>query len=502
MKKIWFTTGILGVLVLIFLGCSDKSTNSTGPNQSSLLVSRLVVSMVPGASETVTVCSRDNAGNYIGCQVSNSDPSIATAAVTDSTIQITGVALGTAQLTITNAAGKSSTLPVQVYDPFVLDTGELQITFTDQFQLILSYVPPGWSGLYVYKPLPPEGYSSLGSFGTWDNAPNGRQAAMVVKARPGSDAIAFTTNYQSTAGMLHIPIPPAGYKAMGQVWTQYGQSPGATACIREDLTTRGAAYMFWSYENNIHQYESAWTINQTSASYHESAYLVPGTFMYAPNLDGPPSDDPLLNILKVELPMLAEAPYQYYSPTLPGYGAPEDATTPMLAKAMLVPCTIVRDAQYESDMPWRIANSPFYRLERQVYYKFLAHRDNSGGSIPQPLTYSTTVGVSQTQSQTVWNETGVELSMSAGISIYAVEAMVTATVSRSFGYERMNSLTELTERTISNTINVPPGKSMALWQQYNRYVLYRHNGIHLEEVTSWEFGIDSYASDEYPNEGQ
>src|SRR5512136_492809 len=121
MKKIWFTTGIWGVLILIFLGCSDKSTNSTGPNQSSLLVSRLVVSMVPGASETVTVCSRDNAGNYIGCQVSNSDPSIATATMTDSTIQITGVALGTAQLTITNGAGKSSTLPVQVYDPFVLD---------------------------------------------------------------------------------------------------------------------------------------------------------------------------------------------------------------------------------------------------------------------------------------------------------------------------------------------------------------------------------------------
>jgi hypothetical protein len=488
---------ILASLFILLVGCSDdKSTEPTQPG--TLYLNRLVVSMVPGGSETVTIHATNGDGSTSECTCSNSDPAVASATIDGSTLVVTGSSCGTTHLTISNGDGGSCSLPVQVYDPRVLDTGDLLISYTDQFQLIYSYAPPGWDPLNFYKPIPPPGFRALGTY-AWSGTdnPNGRAAVMVVKEKPGSNAIALTSNFDTAGGILHTPIAPSGYKAMGQVFTLPLQTPDPAVCIREDLTTTGACYMFWSYENNFHQTESCWQIEQPFADSHESAYLAPGGMIYTTGLDDPGPGNALVNVLKVDLPMLAEAPAQDYIPSLTSYDEPPDGIAPRFEKAMLVPCTIVKDASH--DMPWRIANSPFYRLERQVYFRVIDHADNRQGSEPLPVHYEVLYGMSVEQSQTVWSETGIELSAEAGLSIYAFEARVSATVSKRFGYESTTSITELLSHSITVDQSVPARKAGALWQRWNRYVLYRHNGTHLEPVRSWECGIESYVVDEYPD---
>lgn len=492
MKKLCLS--LMAASMLIY-GCGEDK--STGPDQQgAIYLSRLVVSMVPGASETITIHSTGSAGEF---EVSHSASEVASATINDSTLEITGLDYGIDTLTITSGSGASCVLPVQVYNYRVIDTGDLEITYTDQFQYVFSYSPAGWDPIYFYKPIPPEGFYALGTYAKYGSSnPNGADAVMVVKEKPGSNAIAFTSSFENLGVILHNPIAPSGYKAMGQVVTGQYQTPEPAACIREDLTTPGACYLFWSHENNYHQVESAWGIYQPSADLHENAYLAPGMSIYESGIDDP-SSSPLANVLKVSLPMLAEAPSQDYVPSLTSYDVPSDGVAPRMEKCMMVPCTIVKDGQYSSNMPWRIANSPFYRLERQVFYKYINHYDNSQGSMSQSFHWQITFGMSTTESQTVWSETGVELSVEAGVSIYAFESSVTATVSRSFGYETMNSITELQSNSLTIDVNIPAHKAGVLWQRYNRYVLYRHNGTELEQVSSWECGINSYVYDEYPD---
>ncbi len=197
--------------------------------------------------------------------------------------------------------------------------------------------------------------------------------------------------------------------------------------------------------------------------------------------------------------MLSEAPYQTYLPRLDSYDSPPAETVPLLGKAMLSPCTIVNDLLYVNNMHWRVANSPFYRLERQVFYKLLYHNYNQTSEI-QTNVVTIRSGVTTEESQSYWEETSVSVTAEGGVNIGFFSGKISATVSTSFGYETQTSISELQETEVSSSINTAPGKAAALWQKYNRFVLKRHNGTDLEPVAAWEFGIDSYLTDEYPDE--
>jgi hypothetical protein len=496
-----FFTVFLMVTALLLIGCSSDKPTQTQNNQGSIYLNRLVVSMVPGRSDSVNVYATDADGTHSHCTISNSAPNIASATIIDSTLQITGLTCGVTNLTITNGSGKSMTLPVQVYDCHVLDTGEMFISYTDSFT---------YTFFYSYKPVPPPGFFAVGfAFGAempWPpNDPNGKQAVMVVKPKPGSDAIAFTDSFQSTSYPYMYgwtPIPPPGYVALGQVMpSDWNVRPDSVPCIREDLTTIADVSQQLAtchISSPANYYISFWKIDQPDAGSHPEAYLVPGTMVCILGTNPPPSDHPVAHVLKIDLPMLAEAPTQDFVPKLTSYENPVDATVPRLGKAMLVPCTIVNDLNYNQNVRWQIANSPFYVLERQVYYKLLYHYYNQG-SVVQDNNVAMTSGITTTESQRIWNETEISLSTEVGLSFKAFSGKITATVSRKFGYESQTSVAELIQRTETQAVSTPPGKAAALWQQYNKYILYRHNGTDLEPVTSWEVGIHSFVEDEYPD---
>jgi len=303
-------------------------------------------------------------------------------------------------------------------------------------------------------------------------------------------------------GSFWRPIPPEGYVALGTVvanntWNQPSLSD--VVCVRSDLTitAEAGAFIYDDRGTGAYMFLSCWKIDQPTCGPHDYAYLAPGTFVGVSNWNSP-SVNPMLNVLNVELPMLAEAPYQSFVPKLTGYDVPPEETVPMMGKAMLVPCTIVNDLLYANNIGWRVANSPLYRLERHVYYKLLYHNYNQTSEMQ---TNSVTIrsGVTTTESQSYWEETAVSLSVEAGVSIEFFSSKVTATVSQTFGYSSQTSVSELQEIERSSSINTPPGKAAALWQQYNRYILKRHNGTTFEPVSAWEFGINSYVTDEYPD---
>jgi hypothetical protein len=289
---------------------------------------------------------------------------------------------------------------------------------------------------------------------------------------------------------------------LGSVVAPDNQPPalGDYVCVREDLTTFGSAGSFiWNDNDTGMPYDlGCWKIYPPESGPHDFAYLETGTFV-AWNYWNPPESHQVMNVLKVELPMLSEAPYQTYIPKLDSYDSPPEETVPLLGKAMLSPCTIVNDLLYANNIHWRVANSPFYRLERQVFYKLLYHNYNQTSEL-QNNQVTIRSGVTTEESQSYWEETSVSVTAEGGVSIGFFSGNVSATVSTSFGYSTQTSISELQETEITSSINTAPGKAAALWQKYNRFVLKRHNGTDLEPVAVWEFGIDSYLTDEYPDE--
>jgi hypothetical protein len=481
---------LLAILFTLFIGCSKDKSTQPPAQQGTLLLNRLVVSMVPGRSETVAIKATDANGSFCECTFTNSNPSVASATITDSTLNVTGLSYGTANLTISNGSGLSCNLPVQVYNYQTLDTGELLVTNTDSFAGIL----PQFYGGEFWKPIPPEGFVALSSFISSDATdPNGEKAVMVVKAKAGSNAIAFADSFSHDPYLPPAwePVPPVGYMAMGTVIAE--NRPDSVACLREDLVTRGQLTFLWAYSNHY----SAWRITQPNAEAHDHAYLEPGTFLFVRG-NSEPGDHPALNVLKVDLPMLDEAPVQDFIPQLTNYDQPPDETMPRMEKAMLVPCSIVYDLNCPGNFHWQVANSPFYRLERHVIYKRIYYNYNTTGQL-QTNSVDITSGLTTDSSTTIWQNTGIELSVSAGVSFKAVSGSITATVSQQFGYETQTSVQELFSRTVHTSINIPAHKAAAAWQRYNRYILYRHSGTELQVVRSWEFGIDSYVVDEYPD---
>jgi hypothetical protein len=512
----YFIFSLMAAAVLIE-GCSKESSTQSPAPQGTLLLDRLVVSMVPGGNETVTICAVKPDGTPDNCTITNSDPSIATATLSDSIIQITGVSYGTTNITVASGSDKSCTLPVQVYSPFVLETNDLLITFVDNFTL--RWNDHGSGGTYdgsFFHPVTTNGFRALGSLACGPHGypnPNGTYAIMVVKAKPGhEDALAEPVGYQliyndhgsgaDMYGSFWRPIPPDGYTALGTVvanntWNQPSLSD--VVCVRSDLTMIGEAtdFIYNDHGTGASMYLSCWKIDQPAAGPHDHAYLTTGTFVGVGNWTQP-STDPVMYVLKVDLPTLAEAPYQTFVPKLDGYDTPPEETVPMMAKAMLVPCSIINDGVYNGNIGWQVANSPFYRLERQVYYKLLYHNHNQTSEV-QTNSVLIRSGITTTESDRIWNETSISISVEAGLSFKAFSGKITATVSHTFGYETQTSVAELQEKEVTSSINTPPGKAAALWQQYNRYILYRHNGTDLEPVTSWEIGIDSYVTDQYPD---
>lgn len=500
----------LGILIACTLLNCNKDENPKPEATASLLLSKLSVAVVPGNTDDVIITAGDQQSQPGTLSFVSDNPGIAQITLNANVLSVKGLQYGSANITISGSNGFQAILPVVVYNINLLETDELYISMTDSFTIRKSYYMYGATGSF-FHPVAEDGFFSLGSYGLENlyvtaNAINGKHSVITVKARHGSNALAHPVSYNYIGQAIYEPVAPDGYVALGMVVGTETQPPPLTdiVCVRRDLTIAGECAS--APLSNLHDQISPtrfvyWKIQPPDAGPHPKAYLTPGTFLMTPLAWNAPVSVPVgkvvMNVLKVNLPLLSESPSQSFLPKLENYDTPPDRTIPLFSRALLLPYTTVKDMEYLSDAAWRIKYSPMYRLEREVYYRRLFHNHNQT-SVIQTNTHVTRSGITSEQSESYWNETGIALSVEAGVSIKAFEAKVTATVSQSLGHSSMTSVSEFIETEISKSIDTPPGKAAALWQQYNRYVLYRHNGAELEAVADWEFGLDSYVTDEYP----
>lgn len=522
MKNIKLIIILLCFFLCLTISCSDSPTNSnnTPPPvitvDPELLVDKLTVSVVPEGVEIITITATNDKGEAESSTVESSDELIVTVTQNNNILMITGHDYGSAVVTVTSASGLTREIPVQIYNPIILDCGELILTYTNNYVWRWDDRGSGGDndGSY-WHPVPPEGYYVLGSLGkSGYSTPSGTKPMIVIKAKDPNSAIPplkhptdYTWVYHDVGsganadGSFWTPVAPAGYKALGTVAQKGWGKPALTdvVCVREDLTVFGKAGTYiWNDAGTGANYNlGTWNITIPTSGSHESAYLAPGTFI-GWNQWSPPVAHDAMNVLKVDLPLLVEAPQQMITPQLTSYTEPGPETAPMMGKAMLVPFSLINDSYYASNPNLQAANSPFYRLERYIYYKLIYFYNNKT-SQTQENSVLIRSGVQTTESESFWNETGVSITAEGGVNIGVFSGSVSTTVSTTFGYETMTSISVLQEKEVTSTIYTAPGKAAALWQQFNKFVLKRHNGNKLEIVSSWEFGIDSYLASEYPN---
>ena len=492
-----------------------------------IALNKIAVSMVPGGSETIEVRAIDETGALEPWTAVSGDETIATVTQLDSIVVVTGASYGTTSVTITGESGAVRAVPVRVYDPMVLDVGELTLKYVTDFTC--RWHDGGSGGRYngsFYHPVTEDGFKPLGSLGlqTWGCPDiNGREWMIAVRAKEGSDALAQPLSYvrefddagsgASLNGSFWTPMCPAGYVAMGTVaQSGYGApSLDDVACVREDLTRPGEAapdFIWIDEDTGASDWLGTWRIMISDMSFHDKTWLETGTFVGQGSEYSCPSGDcwqrpyshPVMNVLAVDLPLLIDTPLETWIPQLTGYEQPALTTSPLMAKTVLVPFTALLGGVdfSQGDIVWLLGNSPFVRAERQVYNKLMFHTIN-GTSLVQENSLEIVSGVSTTNSETFSHTVGISITVESGVEFLGSGGKVSATMSYEFGYETMHSVTALQEQHITVTIYTPPGKAAACWQQRNVYVVKRHNGTRLDVLAEMEFGMDSYVVDEFPS---
>ena len=524
-RGIIFYLLVVGVFFLVACGgCGGGDDDGDDDNGGitgtpSLLVDKLGIALVPDGVELITVTARNGSGTPEGCIVACKDDSVATVVQNGSVFSVTGQDYGETSVTVTSDSGETIEIPIQVYKLDELDVGGgLILSFTSEFNWRWDDSGSGADNDGAYwHPVPPDGFHALGSLGICHYGnPSGSSYMFVVKATDDTQplpALASPTDYElvwgdqgtgsTDDGSFWKPIPPPGYVALGLVAQSGYDKPSLddVVCVREDLTIEGAPGKYlWSYVKLMFpdiEYFSAWQITVPDVGVHDNAYLAPGTFVAALSSTAPPVHD-VMHVLKVDFPVLVAGPSQDIVPRTTSFSEPGE-TPPVMARTVLVPFTCVDDDLFVT-LDTQLAASPFYRMERQVYFEPVNHWYNQT-SLMQDNSWDYTCGITEAQSDKFWEETGISITFEAGVDVGVFSSSVSATVSRSFGHETSTSVSEFEETQVHVAANTPAGSATTVWQKYNRYIVKRHDGPKLETVgASCVYGVNSFVTTEYAGE--
>jgi hypothetical protein len=376
--------------------------------------------------------------------------------------------------------------------------GELFITHVENFtwhwddegsggKLAVSFWHPN-------APTIPEGYKALGTVAlpAWgsDNLPTNSShkvkehtVAVCVRENPdvpspdGKPALADPVDYawvwsdkgtgSKYAEALWRPVAPEGYVAMGLVASKdsYDKPPlDAVTCVREDLTYRAEASEKPVYKDTgtggKHDL-SVWR-NSVPSKYVDSrdsarVLLSPNTYTAHTSYDRP-RHLPDMHVLCLPLP--SEKSKTPTRPALEDRDRPAGQTPEALVGTVWVPFTAVKDEDRSTE--WKLANSPFYRIERKVSWSLLSFINNDTDTA-QSVTDTVTTGIEKETIDTFSVNTGFSYSGNGGFSIGVISASVTTTFSLELGFSRSKSSKELESHSVARTLQVPAKHAGAMW---------------------------------------
>jgi hypothetical protein len=495
----------------------DGSTTSTATVEAALTVTASVASVPVDGTIDVKVVATDTSAATEDVTVTSEDESIATAEVTSAGITVTGVSLGSTTITVTSASDLTSEIHVNVLSPSTLDIGGAELTFSTQFTYAWG---DGGSGAdddgSYWNPVPPAGFYALGSYGTAGYAdPSGVTAVPVLRAIGNSDALAAPTDYEliwgdwgsgaDDDGSAWRPLAPTGYVCLGVVFASGYDKPSTDAirCVREDLTAVGriADYIWDDAGSGADSDFGSWRIAPPATAVSSLQYLPAGTFVGVASHDMP-TGDALAHVLAYKPIIITAADDATVAPSLDSHDEPDAETSPLLSRVMALPFQLINDDQH--DLAWKVANSPIYRLSRDVYYRVLLFQDNRNAATEASTSKSDTIGINETTSETYSHTWGISITATAGIEIDGLSAGISTTVSEEFGFSRTDSTTQLESHQVTKTLATPAGASGAMWQKVNRFQLLRRepDGDGGETWTSvgdpWDVPVDSYVTSQFP----
>ncbi|MCB9758887.1 MAG: Vps62-related protein [Alphaproteobacteria bacterium] len=386
--------------------------------------------------------------------------------------------------------------------------GDLVLQFTSTFDLLWNDKKSGgkYNGGY-WKPVPPAGFHALGSLGlsNYDD-PNGKVGVLCVKeTRSGSGALARPLSYERIwkdsgsgarkNGSCWRPVPPAGYVALGDVFQSgHNDAPSLddVMCVRQDLTYDGkVGDRIWTDKGTGSDKDfGSWEVITPDAFLDsERGLFAPNTFIGRASHDKPDAGD-VVHVLNLLIP--AHQVPEPEPPELTSRARPPSETTPQIDRVITVPYTAIQDDS--KDTAWKLENSPFYEVEREINYSLLLFDDNRT-STTQVQKDTIAVGVTKSQSETFSQKTGISVTAESGVSFIA-NGKVSATVTVELGWSTTTSVSQFESRTIERTLATPPNTSGALWVVHYKLYAVREDGTRFSQPLT--FDVSSFTHSQYP----
>jgi hypothetical protein len=381
--------------------------------------------------------------------------------------------------------------------------GDLLITLTSAYDM---RYPDDGSGAQMdgtfWHPRLEGGFRPLGSVCVpgYGDINNNRASMLVADAGNGAVAapVGYTWIWDDSGsgadwdGSVWRPVAPAGYIALGDVANSSHDPPSLNDvwCVRADLVTTGvfAGGAAWQDRGSGgHNDIAAWPVVLGAPSSDPTrAVFEPDTFFGVNNYDAPPNAG-LARVLLVLL--TAEVAAGPSRPTLTSRNAPEPTTAAVRDRSVTLPFTSMFDRADRPSLD-RI-NMPFCTLERWTGWSLTLFDDNTT-NVAQTQSRTTTVGVTDTASESFSHSAGIKISAEGGVT--AIKFKVE--LNYQFTYTSSSSTAVLKSDAVQRTLTTPPAHAAALWSANYTFRAVRADGSAIGRDLS--FDADSFAHDQFP----
>jgi hypothetical protein len=228
---------------------------------------------------------------------------------------------------------------------------------------------------------------------------------------------------------------------------------------------------------------------------YESMHVAPGTFAGHAAQNANNNSNPVANVLRIDPQVVLDAEYfsTLWRPDLTSLADPGESSQPLKTRVILVPFTAFADAG--KDINWKVANSPFYMVERIFYWDWEC---STSGFNTCTLSYE--AGTSEATTNSSWQQESVTASEEIGFELKGVGGKMKSTVTKTLGFSRSRQVSSFHKVTVSSSVPAPgEGAILVTWKGANRFSLYRHNALTVEEVVPpWLIFENKFHSSKFP----
>lgn len=291
---------------------------------------------------------------------------------------------------------------------------------------------------------------------------------------------------------LWRPLPPEGYVSMGLVCGVGYDKPSRNTvrCVREDLVTAAqTGQLIWTDKGSGAPMDfSAWEIKPADAAPGE-INLAPGTFIGTTSYAKPTA-----TAYSLCLP-LTDAVYERpQPPQLSGYAPPAALHTLAQPQICQLPWFTVKDPDLSPVE--QLQTCPMYRLERIDHYLFVGFGHNQAAT-SQPFMWTATKGETGEQSRALTATSSIELCSEWPADARAFELGFSAHLNQDFTHCQRSAKGWGHLSTLEIISYIPANKAVAAYVIQSEYRLLREDGSQVTGTVTYTNGDNVYVS-EYP----